>query len=395
MVQRRTIDDGAILIPASVIAILVTNLPLGQLSHGPVLRALGRTEVLQGVPAALASPFAFELPGQGLEPIAGRFATPFASIGPFAFILAMLGIMAGIAGSPAHLGRTGTTPNVYETRKAIGWSVLIAGVMIMTLSGVAVFLRDILMNQLAGAAPDKLPPALKGLIDLGLANVDTRAAQLSASSFLFRRDGVLLGLPILMGLPAAVVLLTAAGLLAAALAGAATSLCQLGLILAEDVAMTAVGGARDARTRVLGVRIAIVIVAILAGWGSVMARGDPLNLMLWSLAISGSALFPVLLLSIWWKRINAWGALAGLGTGFIVTILGLLAGGTAASGFPAELTPALGAPASAIAAIATSLLTPVPNRHLLEMVRDLRIPGGEAIYDRELRLEAQKKSQRG
>jgi cation/acetate symporter len=33
-----------------------------------------------------------------------------------------------------------------------------------------------------------------------------------------------------------------------------------------------------------------------------------------------------------------------------------------------------------------SLATPAPNRSILELVREMRIPGGEVIYDREMRL---------
>ena len=33
-----------------------------------------------------------------------------------------------------------------------------------------------------------------------------------------------------------------------------------------------------------------------------------------------------------------------------------------------------------------SVMTPAPDRHVLEVVRELRIPGGETLYDREVRL---------
>ena len=44
----------------------------------------------------------------------------------------------------------------------------------------------------------------------------------------------------------------------------------------------------------------------------VCAESSPLRLWLWALALTGSTLFPVLVLSIWWKRINQFGALAGI-----------------------------------------------------------------------------------
>jgi cation/acetate symporter len=36
--------------------------------------------------------------------------------------------------------------------------------------------------------------------------------------------------------------------------------------------------------------------------------------------------------------------------------------------------------------ILASLATPAPTRSVLELVREMRVPGGEVIYDREMRL---------
>ena len=383
----------AVLIPATIVAVMMTNLPLGQMSHGPVLRALGRTELAQNLPASIATAMTFELPRQALQPIAGRFATPFGSVGAPAFVLALLSIMAGIAASPAHLGRAAVTSSVFETRKAIGWSVLIAGVLVMTLSANAVFFRDALMNQLAGAAPNSLPAGFRALVDLGFAAIDPKATKLTATSFAFRRDSTLLGLPILMGFPQALVLLAAAGVLAAALSAAAASLTQLAVIIGEDVVIGLPGETPAPQQRILAARLATVVLAGLASWCASIATRDPLDLVLWSLVLSGSTLFPVLLLSIWWKRINAWGALAGMAVGFAVALVGLVAGVYDLTLFPEELASVFAIPFGLTAAVATSLLTPAPVRHILEMVRDVRVPGGETLHDRELRLQRQKHAQ--
>ena len=47
-----------------------------------------------------------------------------------------------------------------------------------------------------------------------------------------------------------------------------------------------------------------------------------------------------------------------------------------------------------IATIAATLATPRPGRHVLELVRDIRVPGGEILYDREMRLLRLKTRQR-
>jgi cation/acetate symporter len=43
-------------------------------------------------------------------------------------------------------------------------------------------------------------------------------------------------------------------------------------------------------------------------------------------------------------------------------------------------------PAALAATLIASMMTPAPGRTELELVRDLRMPGGETIYDREMRL---------
>ena len=55
----------ALAVPASIVALMVSNLPLPQMTHGNVLRLLTRMEIAQGVPIVLAPPLAFDLPGDG------------------------------------------------------------------------------------------------------------------------------------------------------------------------------------------------------------------------------------------------------------------------------------------------------------------------------------------
>ncbi len=386
----------AVLVPAAVAAVIETNLPFGQLSHGPVLRSVGRAENLQGLLVPLAGLMSFEVPGEGLQPISGQFLTVFGSIGPLAFVLATLSIMAGVAASPVLLARAMTTPSVYDTRKSIGWAVVLVGLLLVTFSCIAVFERDVLMTAFGGKAAPQVPPTVHRLVELGLATVEPGRQPLGGlAGMRFERDAMLVALPVLMGMPGVVASLVAAGILAASLAGGAASLCQLGIIVGEDV-VNAPESWRSSDLLRLGVcRIVIAIMAVLAGAAAVLARGDPLVLMLHGLAISGSTLFPVLVLAIWWKRTTAAGAFAGLVAGFITALAVMLVAEIAVFGLPSVLAPALAVPVAIAAAVAVSHLTPHPGRHMLEVVRDLRIPGGEPVHDREMRLARQQSQRTG
>ncbi|HEX4893708.1 MAG TPA: sodium:solute symporter, partial [Hyphomicrobiaceae bacterium] len=385
----------ALLVPIAIIAVMTTNLPLPQLSHGPVLRALVRTEAASGIPVSIAGALAFELPTDGLQAIAGRFGAPFATIGSAAFAMAMLAVMFGIAGSPALLPRTASTVSVYETRKSLGWAVLLVGIAVPTFSAVAVFLRDFLADNLVGVTPEALPATFKALANLGLTAVDGQPERVTATGLLFRRDGIMITLPVLSGLPAALIDLIAAGVLAAALAGAAASIAQIGVIMGDDVLLALQRERVRNGVRINVTRLAMGLLALVGVWLAAALPGDPLHLFLWSLAVSGSALFPVLLLSIWWKRMNVPGALAGMVVGLLVPIGAFAVVAFGALGDAALLVAVVGVPAAVMAISVATWLGPAPSRHVLELVRDLRIPGGEAISDREARRQAQARPKLG
>jgi cation/acetate symporter len=158
----------------------------------------------------------------------------------------------------------------------------------------------------------------------------------------------------------------------------------LGNVIAEDVINGLSWEPLPSEPRVWVARIAFGVVAILGGSMALVAPTDALSLLLTCLALTGSTLFPVLALSIWWKRMNAFGALAGLASGFGVAVVTMLAG--SAIGLDGALAGLLGIPASVLGTILASLATPAPTRSVLELVREMRVPGGEVIYDREMRL---------
>src|SRR5438552_5228684 len=140
----------ALAVSASIVALMVSNLPLPQMTHGNVLRILTRMEIAQGVPIVLAPPLAFDLPGEGAEPLIKRFIQSFGSVGSLSFVLMSFVAAAGIAASPSLLSRSGTTPGVYEARKSLGWAVLVAGLVLLTLPAVAVYLRALIVEPVAG-----------------------------------------------------------------------------------------------------------------------------------------------------------------------------------------------------------------------------------------------------
>ncbi len=381
----------AIVVPVTVVAVMLTNLPFPQLSHGPVLRGIGRSEAAMGLPLVLPPTLAFDMPGQVMQPIAKRFSDVMSSVGPFAFVITLLTTLAGVASAPWLLTRVAATPGVYETRKSLGWATVLFGVIMLTLASIAVFLRSYVFAIFAGPNSGQAPDWITTLTELGTIAAPMDGGRLQFASLEFARDGVLFSLPVAAGLPAAALYLAAAGVLAAALAAAGASMVALGNSLAEDIGNGLSFEPVADKNRLLAARISLGFAALGGVALAVAVPVDPLKLVLWALALTGSAAFPVLVLSIWWKRLNAFGALAGLLTGFGVAALAIVAAETGQTEIQGALAGAFGIPASIAAAVAVASVTPAPSKHLFEFVRDIRVPGGEIIYDREARLSKRKK----
>jgi cation/acetate symporter len=376
----------ALAVPATIFALMASNLPLPQMTHGNTLRVLARMEMLRNVPIVIAPPFALDLAGAGMEPLVKRFVQSFGSVGNLGFVLASLVMAAGIAASPVLLPRAGTTPGVYEARKSLGWAVLVAGVVLLTLPAVAVYVRYLLFEQVIGQAPDQLPAWFQILQQAGIAQIESGAQPVSLGRLSFERDAVLFALPIAAGFPQVLVYLALVGALAAALAAVSASLFALGAIVAEDIVRTSPVEAASDRARVGRARLALAGMACVAIWLALAAPADPLQLFLWAVTLSASACFPVLVLSIWWRRTKAWGAMAGMVTGLVVAAGAILLAEVGALALPSALAGVVALPCALLMTAVCSLIAPAAGGNVLEQLREMRIPGGETVYDREMRL---------
>lgn len=385
----------AIVVPAAMLGVMETNLPLAQFSYGPVLRGIGRMEFAQQIPAPELSVLAFDLADNALTDIKRRLATPHGSLGPLSFALLTLTAGLGIACAPWLLPRCGTTVGVYEARKSLGWTVFFLGVIMLTLSALAIFMRNFVMHELVGQVEATLPEWFRLLVGMGSASVNDTGGPLQLQDFAMNRDSVLFAVPLAAGFPAVVLYLTLAGAIAAALAAAAATVYALATILTEDIVHGLHWTSPEPASRVMTGRVLIAAVVALGLLFASLIDTDPLQLLLWALSISGAAAFPCIIMSIWWKRLSGSAAMASLLTGFVVSVSAILMGESWLIPLPGPLIGLAGFVPAVIVAVLVSLFGPAPDRQGHELVRDIRIPGGETIFDREqrlLRLQEQKRS---
>lgn len=381
----------ALMTVATLISMLVTSLPIPQLAGGPLVRGLVRQEVNQGLPMLNVWPLAFNLPGEGLQALTKPYTQPFGAVGPLAFIIGSMTIAAGVAGAPWLLPRVAGAPGVYEARKALGWATVFAGLILLTLSSVAVFMRDFVLDAVLSDRVGPLPQWLYVAAANGFAAFDETVQRLSFQALQFDRDGVLFAAPLAANAPMAFSYLMMAGALAAALVAASATAVSLAAVLGEDVVQGLSWEPVAAERRVWLTRSFVVVAALGGAFLSALAPTDPLRLVLWALCLTASSLFPVLMLSIWWKRMTPAGALFGVIGGFVAACLGIFIGEAGVISAPSVIAGGIGMPIATAIALIVSSLRPEASRHGVEIVRDIRVPGGEILYDREMqRLQLKK-----
>lgn len=105
-------------------------------------------------------------------------------------------------------------------------------------------------------------------------------------------------------------LVTSALVVSAALAAAISTGAGLAVTLGDAVS----------RRRPVA-RIAAVGCVMLAGTVAIVRPPDLMAIVMAALSIAAAGIFPVLVLGLWWRRANAWGAATGLVVGLSVTLL--------------------------------------------------------------------------
>ncbi len=380
----------AILTPLVALSVLMTNLPIPQLSYGSVLGDVAKLEAQSGLAARSADLFAIQLPTNNSQPIRLPLLAAFSSVGPIGFILVSLSVMVGVATLPSILTRAVTTPSVFEARKSIGWIAVIVGGILLSLPAYVVFARHAVLSDLVDDLSGQLVGWVAMLEQLGIATLNGDLNQNGLDAILFTRDGALLVLPIAANFPDTIVYLVAAGIVAASLAATSAHMLSVGNMLTDDVLFGLGTEPVPSLARAIFARGVLGLVAIIAIYLSLNLDFDPFRLMLSALSLAGSTGFVVLVLSIWWKRLNAFGSVSALLVGFIVCggymLLTEQRVVDPIAGIDPVVTATFVVPLTALVAIVVSIFTRPPERDARNFVRDLRVPGGETIFDREGRL---------
>jgi cation/acetate symporter len=303
--------------------------------------------------------------------------------------------MLGTAGMPHILMRSYTTPSVIEARKSVCWSLLFILLLYFMAPALALLVKYEVYTQVVGSSFLSLPNWVHAwsAVDSNLLDVTdvNRDGIVQLSEISMGADVVVLAMPEIGGLPYVISALVAAGGLAAALSTADGLLLTLSNSLSHDMWYRMVSPRMSAARRVMVSKILLLLVAFGAAWVAARKPADILFMVSAAFSFAASSFFPALVMGVFWRRANKWGATLGMAAGLAATfaymththpwlrewVLGI------SRTQPVDLwwgiqpiaAGVFGAPVAFLTIIVVSLLTPPPDRATLALVDYLRHPG--------------------
>lgn len=238
------------------------------------------------------------------------------------FIALIFCLTIGTAALPHVLIRFYTTPTVREARESVFWSLLFILILYMTAPAYAVFAKFEVLKHLAEIPIAKLPGWVAAWTKVGLVTIEdiNRDGILQLAELSLNPDVIVLATPEIAGMPYVVSGLVAAGALAAALSTADGLLLTITSSLSHDVYYRILRPSASTQLRLVISKSMLLLVAVLAAIVAAEKPGTILSMVAWAFSIAGSALFPALVLGIFWERATRTGALAGMVVGALLTI---------------------------------------------------------------------------
>jgi cation/acetate symporter len=309
------------------------------------------------------------------------------------FLALIFCLMVGTAALPHILMRYYTTPSVREARVSVTWSLFFIFLLYFTAPALAVLAKFDVYTLLVGSEFAKLPawvgawtkvdPSLLSVTDINRDGI-VQLAEISIGG-----DIVVLATPEIAGLPYVISGLVAAGGLAAALSTADGLLLTIANALSHDLYYKMIDPHASTQKRVTISKILLLVVALIAAFVASQKPADILFLVSAAFSFAAAAFFPALVLGIFWKRANKWGATLGMLAGIGVTFYYMATTqpwmrrmfnvtSPIADNMWWDIQPIsaglFGVPLGFAVIIIVSLLTPAPKREVQDLVDHVRFP---------------------
>ncbi|MDY7000242.1 MAG: sodium:solute symporter family protein [Thermodesulfobacteriota bacterium] len=329
-----------------------------------------------------------------------------------------MSLMVGTAGLPHVIIRFYTVPSVRAARLSAGYALLFIAILYTTAPAVATFARYNMVNTLNNKTYTEAPSWFKnwevtGLIAWRDKNNDgviqyragkpfagkpkysdqrgeygqrmlTNAPTDNANELYVDRDIMVLANPEIANLPPWVIALVAAGGLAAALSTASGLLLVIASSISHDLYYRIINRKASESQRLLIGRIMIGVAVCVAGYFGIHPPGFVAQVVALAFGLGASSFFPILVLGIFWKRTNKQGAIAGMLSGIIFTMIYIiqtkyLGIGWWCLGISPEGIGFVGMILNFIVTLVISAATAPPPQEVQEIVESVRLPRGAGV----------------
>jgi len=339
----------------------------------------------------------------------------------FNMVLLTLSLMIGTAGLPHVIIRFFTVPKVRDARASAGWALVFIAILYTTAPAVGSMARLNLMNTVqAGPVGDptanleiaKVPQWMNnwnvtGLLawedkngDGRIQYYDEKGMGDKAAAFGWTgnemtkvdRDIMVLANPEIAHLPNWVIALVVAGGLAAALSTAAGLLLAISSSISHDLLKGVFMPNISEKNELMAGRVAMAGAIAVAGYLGMNPPGFAAQVVALAFGLAASSIFPALMMGIFNKRVNRTGAVLGMLTGLLTTLVYIFVykgwffvPGTAnlpntadnwLFGIQPESFGAVGALLNFTVAIVVSKMTAPPPEHIQHLVESVRTPRG-------------------
>ena len=393
-------------VPAVFISLQLTGNVLPQLGLGGTLVSDPNTHMLEKLDTALR-----EL---------GFASYDSAELNTVDFFCVTFALMVGTAGLPHVIVRFFTVPKVRDARSSAGWALVFIALLYTVAPAVGAMARYNLVNLMypgeigteAGSLQvDQRPAWFKRweetkLIGFEDKNGDGRiqyyndknpafAAEVEqkygwkGNELTVDRDIMVLANPEIAHLPDWVIALVAAGGIAAALSTAAGLLLVISSSISHDLLKSTFAKGITEKSELLAGRLAAAAAVLVAGYLGYNPPGFVAQVVAFAFGLAAASLFPVIIMGIFNKRMNKWGAIAGMLTGLVFTMgyiiyfKGVFIAPMAENkpenwlfGVSPEGIGTVGMALNFIVAWVVSKLTAPPPEHIQHLVEDIRVPRG-------------------
>jgi|SRR5690625_224149 len=303
----------AYLIPVIFVSIMMTGNPVPQLGFGGTLADDSGVYLLDRLDGLMRD-LGFSAYTDGTKPRIDIF-----------FITAAL--MVGTAGLPHVIIRFFTVPKVRDARISAGYACIFIVLLYSTAPAVAVFVKTNLITSINEVEYSQAPSWFHnweetGLLEFNDSNNDGLIqyhADPGINELNIDPDIMVLASPEIAQLPNWVVGLVAAGGLAAALSTAAGLLLVLSTAIAHDLLKRTYIPTLTDKQELRIARSTILITVIIAGYFGIHPPGFVAQTVAFAFGMAASSFFPIIIMGIFYKRMNKEGAIAGMLTGMAFT----------------------------------------------------------------------------